>query len=332
MRRHKRYWAGLLVSAIGLPLAGGLLLTGSAAAQERVVLSEGHVDAFEVQYVDDALRLLVHDGTNAGSPAVDREPADVLFAVTDASAATAPANLAVELPGFAEAGQDVWVLPQNPVAGQLYQGWATERLPAGLLAEGSRVSFEIRSVEGPGEFALWQSGFGGLVVKANSGDGLPDTFQAAAAYTHEHANWGFSEPGDYTIEVNAHAVLADGTEVESGIEAYGFSVGGEAPETPEDPDVPGPALVIDGMAHHYHTGDVATLTATYSQETDLTDYRWFTRAAPDQEWSLIPGATGPVYSFTAGPDVHGDDIIVRLYDGDAIVAESAPATVVVDDH
>jgi hypothetical protein len=51
------------------------------------------------------------------------------------------------------------------------------------------------------------------------------------------------------------------------------------------------------------------------------------------EWVIVPDAAGAEYSFTATAQHDGLAVIARLYDHDhAVVAESEPVSVVVDDH
>ena len=46
--------------------------------------------------------------------------------------------------------------------------------------------------------------------------------------THAHANWVFSEPGQYMFDVHYSATLADGTEVSSPVQQLAVAVGKKA--------------------------------------------------------------------------------------------------------
>ena len=61
--------------------------------------------------------------------------------------------------------------------------------------------------------------------------------------THAHANWVFSEPGQYMFDVHYSATLADGTEVNSPVQQLAVAVGKKASDAcsfetavPKDPN------------------------------------------------------------------------------------------------
>ena len=93
---------------------------------------------------------------------------------------------------------------------------------------------------------------------------------------------------------------------------------------------PGTTLTITGLSDGYAVGDVVTLAAVQDPPSGLDAYRWFTRG-PGGDWIAVPGVSGAGYSFTAAADHDGLEVLVRLHDGDAVVAESAPVTLAVQD-
>lgn len=92
-------------------------------------------------------------------------------------------------------------------------------------------------------------------------------------------------------------------------------------------------LSIAGLRHHYHTGDVATLTAVQDPETSEAHYHWFIKRAGDEDYAVISGALSSELAYTVQEGDNGAQIIVKLYDHDhAVIAESAPAVIEIDDH
>ncbi|MCZ7418696.1 MULTISPECIES: choice-of-anchor M domain-containing protein [unclassified Micromonospora] len=89
---------------------------------------------------------------------------------------------------------------------------------------------------------------------------------------------------------------------------------------------PKPTVTVTGLADRYDSGDAVTLTATTDPAHGDARYEWATRAAGASEWSVVPNITGP-YRFTATAEMDGLEIVVRVYDGDTLLAESAPVTV-----
>ncbi len=92
-------------------------------------------------------------------------------------------------------------------------------------------------------------------------------------------------------------------------------------------------LSIAGLAHHYHTGDVANLTAVQDPETGENHYHWFVKRAGDESFAVIPGALTANLAYTVTAEDADAEIIVRLYDHDhAVIAESTPVVIEIDDH
>lgn len=315
---------GVLAAALVVPVAG---VTATAALghayEDKVVLDRGHADVFDVQQTGSGLRLFVHDGTQGA--AVDRAPGDVVLHVTDASKRTVSATVADALPGFAQAGTEAWVLPQSSTGDQLYAGWATERLPAGSLAEGTRVTFTVTGVQGPGEFALWQSDLDGPAVKVNSADGLPDAFQPAAAYSHDHGNWAFTAEGEYLVTVKASATLADGSNVSTPDTTYRFYVGAELPPAAEQPE---PSVTIGNWKEFYTTNEVYTITAVHPELSEVTGYKWwqYLRATMGdgtrwEGWIVL--GSDKDFEVCTGVDCDGGRVKVELLGADgAVIATS----------
>nr|WP_203416948.1 choice-of-anchor M domain-containing protein [Jiangella ureilytica] len=191
-----------------------------AIVTEQAVLSEGHVD-IGPRYVDGQWTLLVHD--DHAEPPVWRAMPNTVFQVTDASLTTVPDN-----PDYAflpaEPGADVHVVPQAEQPGVVWVGWNTQ-YPSVMDTIDRGVTLTLRGVQGPGDVVVFlQSGtLGEPEVLWDSREAGPQDLWVEVN-THTHANWVFSEPGVYLVEVEVSADLVSG-EAESDTQVIRFAVG-----------------------------------------------------------------------------------------------------------
>lgn len=201
-----------------------------------VVLSDGHIDLFNLYLDAGRLVLAVVDDTQQhANRSVDRAPGAVTVSVDPALAATPVPDAGYAFLG--EPGDEVYVLPSSQTEGLPWPGWTTERLekslPEGVTA--SDLRYEIEA-DGPGSVSAWAGGLGGSPrVHFDSGDGGPDAVPVAVG-AHVHTSWGFTEQGTYTLRVTAKGSLSDGTELTSDTETYTFQVGEEQPDPEPQPD------------------------------------------------------------------------------------------------
>lgn len=174
----------LAVSAAAVTLA-------PAAAAAKVTLSEGHIDAGSARIVGGKLRAYVKDGTKGR--VVWRDPASVVIRVVDRARVTLPAGM-----GFiGRRGATVWMIPQVQKQGVIWSGWNTEEINSNQIRGG--VTWQLRSVSGPGRVVLFQTGpFGEERVLFNSGRRLPQSTVIAPG-THAHGNWAFTKKGTYRL-------------------------------------------------------------------------------------------------------------------------------------
>ncbi|NDL60481.1 choice-of-anchor M domain-containing protein [Phytoactinopolyspora mesophila] len=189
---------------------------------ETAVLDDGHVD-MGPRYVDDEWTFLIHDDT--AEPPVWRWMEDTVFQVSDAARLAVPDNDAYAfLP--AEPGTEVHVVPQAQQPGVVWLGWNTQD-PAVMETVDRGVTLRLRRVEGPGEMVMFlQSGdLGDPEPLWDSREEYPQDVWVENN-THTHANWVFSEPGVYLVEVEATADLVTG-ETESAVEVMRLAVGNE---------------------------------------------------------------------------------------------------------
>ncbi len=320
---RRRIVAAASFTALAL-IAGSL--TGVAAAApayaDKQVVSEGHLDLFYLDVQDSAHVLVAHSGTGNVAPENLVVQAKPSVASRTVSAATAA------LPGWKAQGETYYLLPQTSQAGQVFAGFGQ----SGAVADGTSVTYDLNSVEGPGAFALWQNAEEGPNVFLASAPSGPKTFTSAA--DHEHVNWGFTEQGEYRVTVRASVTPPGAATVQLPPSTYTFFVGEELPQDPgTDPETPATQLSITGLAAHYHAGGVAALTAVQTPDTGEEHYHWFTRATGQTEWSIVPEALTGKYGFVVRTADDNRELKAVLYNHDhAVIAESAPVVIDVDDH
>lgn len=273
---------------------------------DRVVLDVGHTDAIAPAFEDGELVIRTKDDTQLHAPGiVYRDPADVIFQVEPTAEVTVPDNANFSFLG--DPGDIVWMLPMTQDPSLLWPGWSTEH--ASLAGEFASIDYAITDVAGPGDFHLFLNGpFGGPLHRANSLGTLPNTWTEPVP-AHVHANWAFTAPGTYSITFQV-----EGTWLNA-------------------PDPVGTSLSITGAEDHVHAGDTVTLTAVQDPPTGEDHYHWFVKPAGASDFTVVNGALAGTYSFTAEEPHDGAQYLVRLYDHDhAVIAESAPVTVHVEDH
>lgn len=205
---------------VGAVIAGVLAAVLTVApAHAATTISSGHVDAIDVDWTGSALTLDLLDGTV--SPAVDREPADVVLNAVPASRTTVPSSSAYAFLGTP--GSPVWILPQTQKSGIVWPGFGTEGVPSGVLT-GNAVTVKLVSVSGPADVSVYTTNaLGSPSVWFDSGNGLPDS-RSLPVNTHAHANWAFEAAGSYTAVFEVTATTAAGSAVTTGQKTYTFTV------------------------------------------------------------------------------------------------------------
>lgn len=181
---------------------------------DRLVLDHGHVDAFHVSPEGDSLKLqLKEDVTGQG---VLHTPENFLLVVKEEAFVS-------DLPGFFPGAPEAYALPitQNP--NLLWPGWETT--PVGADGFG-QVDIQVVEIDGPGEVHVFgAANYDETVdsVLADGGTELPGTIVAPFP-AHTHANWVFTEAGEYTFTVQA-AADKDGQSYTSEEHTYTWRVG-----------------------------------------------------------------------------------------------------------
>lgn len=202
---------------------------GQPVVRGERTLAAGHVD-MGPRFVDGEWSFLIHDDVakgDANASSVWRHPQETVFHIVDAGRLTAPDDPAYGFLG-AEPGAGVWVSPQTQNPDVVWIGWNTQ--DPEVMGEIDRgVTLTLRRVQGPGVMTVFlQSGSFGepdVLWDSRSADAQPLWVDVN---THTHANWAFTEPGVYLVELEASADLIDGSTV-SDVETIRVAVGTDTP-------------------------------------------------------------------------------------------------------
>lgn len=101
-------------------------------------------------------------------------------------------------------------------------------------------------------------------------------------------------------------------------------------QTEENATTPS-SVAIEGLAHHYHTGDEIELTAVTDTETNENNWQWYMKDAEASDWSPIAGLNSDTFSREATES--GVQIKAELLDSsDELLVESEAVEVEIDDH
>ncbi len=184
------------------------LVLGHFEYQIDYALAEGDADEGWKTWVSYDL-----DGSFADNEGVERLPLDSVRLLAAPSTrivpSTAPEN-------FGTSNEPLWILSQNNVPGELFLGWRAIysqglfQAKVGSVYSPSQLgSIESSLVEvtgtGPergGDFAMWTTaGLGRLIFHFNTSDGISsdDLLTPVPAGSHSHYNWGFTQPGTYSV-------------------------------------------------------------------------------------------------------------------------------------
>jgi surface-anchored protein len=187
-------------------LIGLLVLRGAVTYAASTVLSVGHTD-IAVDY-DAAINTWdLHVGYDVAG---EEFPAsDVLLRVNPLAQTSVPANVQFSFLGVP--GSSIWILPQAEDPNLLFLGYGADGLLDGVFV-GNQVQVTLTGYTGPGNFASYElDAFGNPVVFMNSRDGLSaaDHFDLTAG-GDSHLAWAFSQPGHYTLTLEAAGTLVNG--------------------------------------------------------------------------------------------------------------------------
>lgn len=173
----------------------------------RVELTRGHAD-IGPRMTEAGWKLMARDDT--ANPPVWRDPAEVVFRVKDAALLEVPADKQYEFLGI-PAGKRVYVVPQTQNQSVIWLGWNTQD-PAVTKLIDRGATLIMHRITGPGSVHVFlQNGFDAPQPLWAS-NGKPDQEIWVDVNTHTHANWVFSEPGIYLMDMSVKAKGVDGRE------------------------------------------------------------------------------------------------------------------------
>ena len=170
------------------------LMHGAVSPAHAEVFDAGHVDAFYVTAPGGELTLsMKEDITGSG---VVHSGDDVTLKVAEEAW-----NEATE--GIDGIGIPTYYLPQTQDTALLWPGWDTQPAQSAGYKD---VDFEFVEVTGPGDIFVFETaGFGDIqpvteegAMDLVSGDVINQAYPA-----HRHVNWAFTDPGIYTMTVQA---------------------------------------------------------------------------------------------------------------------------------
>lgn len=223
------------VTAVAL---GGLPAFGDEHEHEHIEsIRSGHADILIVYDETEGLHLAIgageheHEHGEGEDEGEDHEHEHEHLELDHAEIIGGPkaANVTTSLAGWEFMGAPdryIYVLPQSEIEGLPFLGLNTEELEPGLLESNPVLS--LLSVEGPGEFFLYQvDAFGDPIVHMNSKDLASNTYSVALG-SHVHLNWAFSEAGEYEVTFGIDATLTGGTAVSSEPQTIHFHIVGLA--------------------------------------------------------------------------------------------------------
>lgn len=164
---------------------------------EPVEIDHGHLD-MGPRLVQGHWELLLRDDSQ--SPAVWRDPDDVVIRVRDEAKLPAPSGQKYEFLGLDD-GSEVYVVPQVQNPAVVWIGWNTQD-PAVVKELQRGANLTLTGFSGPGTLSLFlQDGaFGDPLPMWDSTNPEPQDVWMETN-THVHANWVFSQPGVYVAQV-----------------------------------------------------------------------------------------------------------------------------------
>lgn len=227
-----------------------MALAAHLTVTAQTTLSRGHMD-LGVAYGAGALEAHIHvhdpepDGAEYG-------PGEAVILAGPTARTTVPANPAFSFLGLP--GQTSYILSSSLNPELPFLGLAAEEVESGVFV-GDSLRLALTGYSGPGEFALYtMDAFGRPGAHVNTRDGVTgDDHINLIAGSHNHANWAFSAPGDYSLTFIASGTLVGGGAIASEPATFAFTV------VPE-PRVWG-LLAIGGAALLWRTRKRGTVVA-----------------------------------------------------------------------
>ena len=208
----------------------------------RTKISHGHLD-IQATLKDRQLSVGLRDDSGIIDADSTVRPLDsVVWTVSENARRVRTERMADEKLNFmGPVGTAFYGLPQTQQSGLPWPGYNTQDIDYSQLRGPVRLHVVPRVMPEGARFGMFTESLNGADVLLDSTTGKT-TIDIDYA-THAHANWVFSEPGQYMFDVHYSATLADGTEVSSPVQQLAVAVGKKASDAcsfetavPKDPN------------------------------------------------------------------------------------------------
>lgn len=207
----------------------------------RAKISKGHLD-IQATLKDRQLSVGLRDDSGIIDADSTVRPLDsVVWTVSENARRVRTERMADEKLNFmGPVGTAFYGLPQTQQSGLPWPGYNTQDIDYSQLRGPVRLHVVPKVMPEGARFGMFTESLNGADVLLDSTTGKT-TIDIDYA-THAHANWVFSEPGQYMFDVHYSATLADGTEVNSPVQQLAVAVGKKASDAcsfetavPKDP-------------------------------------------------------------------------------------------------
>ena len=208
----------------------------------RTKISHGHLD-IQATLKDRQLSVGLRDDSGIIDADSTMRPLDsVVWTVSENARRVRTERMADEKLNFmGPVGTAFYGLPQTQQSGLPWPGYNTQDIDYSQLRSPVRLHVVPKVMPEGARFGMFTESLNGADVLLDSTTGKT-TIDIDYA-THAHANWVFSEPGQYMFDVHYSATLADGTEVNSPVQQLAVAVGKKASDAcsfetavPKDPN------------------------------------------------------------------------------------------------
>ena len=208
----------------------------------RTKISHGHLD-IQATLKDRQLSVGMRDDSGIIDADSTVRPLDsVVWTVSENARRVRTERMADEKLNFmGPVGTAFYGLPQTQQSGLPWPGYNTQDIDYSQLRGPVRLHVVPKVMPEGARFGMFTESLNGADVLLDSTTGKT-TIDIDYA-THAHANWVFSEPGQYMFDVHYSATLADGTEVNSPVQQLAVAVGKKASDAcsfetavPKDPN------------------------------------------------------------------------------------------------
>lgn len=208
----------------------------------RTKISHGHLDILAT-LKDRQLSVGLRDDSGIIDADSTVRPLDsVVWTVSENARRVRTERMADEKLNFmGPVGTAFYGLPQTQQSGLPWPGYNTQDIDYSQLRGPVRLHVVPKVMPEGARFGMFTESLNGADVLLDSTTGKT-TIDIDYA-THAHANWVFSEPGQYMFDVHYSATLADGTEVSSPVQQLAVAVGKKASDAcsfetavPKDPN------------------------------------------------------------------------------------------------